>query len=205
MKTINEIQQHIDLIAIECFNMYRIERDSKLYELAEIEIYLQDESQGINDIFRHQKDEHLNNGTEYIHYSGFDICHGNKEKNIYCGILVRGIMNDSDSIYGPRRVKYEGRKKVPRVIEINKVSNLNKLLKFYDGSNIINENMIFKLPRVNLSNTRSFKHLDNPIELSNYLNLKVRYLRIKNKKFFSSEGPAESREVFNAMINYKPN
>ena len=69
------------------------------------------------------------------------------------------------------------------------------------------EDVIFKLPRVNLSNTTSSKYLvQNDIEeLDTYLNLKARYIRVKDEKFhkLSIYSPEEPREIFNALIQYK--
>ena len=197
--TTDALQNYIDKIAMEAFNKYKIIRDGTSYELAEIEIYVKDLDNGINDIYRHDTDKHLRNAEEYQHYSGFDICQGNKDKKIYCGILVRGLMNDSEAIYGPRRVKYKGRQKHPREIKI-KISEVSEN-RFTFHSSEINSNVILKLPRVNLSNTTSMDNLYQQEELQKYLNLKARYLRVKDKNFFSTNGPVESREIWNVILN----
>ncbi|MBN2964335.1 hypothetical protein JWV37_06055 [Sulfurospirillum sp. T05] len=196
--TIDNLQNYIDEIAIEAFNKYRIIRNEAVFELAEIEIYLKDAKKGIDDIYRHDRNEHLESLKEYQHYSGFDICNGNKDKDIYCGILVRGLMNESEAIYGPRRVKYGGREKSPIKIEI--ITNESSENRFQFYSSEINSNVIFKLPRVNLSNKISQKYFCEPQKLQKYLNLKARYLRIKDENFSSNKYLAESREIWNAIL-----
>lgn len=197
----SEIQKKFDLIAEEVFNNYHIIRDNIEYELAEIEIYYKNNN--IDDIFRHDTSEHLKYNHIYNHYSGFDICLGNESNNIYCGVLVRGIRNDKETIYGPRKVRYKGREKELRDIIIKKLSTSNTEFKI-NSKDI--KNKIFKLPRVNLSNSTSFEYFNKNLDkLDLFLNLKARYILLKNEKFFtlSKEAPAEPREIFNALINFK--
>lgn len=202
------MQKVIDDIALSCFKNYQIKRDNcpQPYELCEIEIYLKDSSLGINDIFRHDKDNHLESDKEYIHYSGFDICMGDKNKNIYCGVLVRGVMNESETIFGPRRVKYKGREKNPRPIEIISGQD-NKDIRFYEASDLksLNDNLVLRLPRVNLSTRTSIKYVtgsqEDQAELKKYLNLRARYLRIKDTSLIGkAKGPAEPKEIINSLF-----
>ena len=68
------------------------------------------------------------------------------------------------------------------------------------------KNKIFKLPRVNLSNSTSFKFFNEDIDsLALFLNIKARYIVLKKEDFFtlSKEAPAEPREIFNALIEFK--
>ena len=197
----NEIQKKFDEIAENVFNNYHIIREKEEYELAEIEIYYKDKD--IDDIFRHQTKEHLKNNYIYNHYSGFDICLGNDSEKIYCGILVRGIRKDSEVIFGPRKVRYKGRKKELRDIKIIKLDT--SIDNFKIDSKDLN-NKIFKLPRVNLSNSTSFKFLNKDTDsLALFLNIKARYIVLKKEDFFtlSKEAPAEPREIFNALIEFK--
>tara|TARA_B100001063_G_scaffold225373_1_gene234139 strand:+ start:2731 stop:3375 length:645 start_codon:yes stop_codon:yes gene_type:complete len=206
----SDIQKIYDDVAKEAFQKYSILRENddgemKRFRLAEIEIYMIDKKNAIDDIFIHKNVMQLENKKEYEHYSGFDICLGNC-KDVYCGVLVRGIMNEKDKIYGPGRVKYkrEKRVKISRKIEINYEDIDDEKLFFSDEvitQDIKLKNTIFKLPRVNLGNTTSYKFLDNPEILKTYLNLKARYLRIENKQFYKSKcSPAEPREIFNVLI-----
>lgn len=210
------IQQVYDQIALYAFNNYSISRENdigkmEIFRLAEIEIYMIDKKNNINDIFIHKNKEQLKYQVEYEHYSGFDICLGN-EIDIYCAILVRGIINDKESIYGPGRVKYKRKngKKESRNIEINYEDRLSNNVCFLYPSidtSILLENIVFKLPRVNLGDTTSSKYLDSSIdleELDTYLNLKARYIRLSDEKFHKYKNPPEeSREVFNSLIQYK--
>lgn len=193
-------------IAQNIFENYSIKRDDKIYELLEIEIYMQDDSKKINDIFRHNVDDHLEKNKLYWHYSGFDICIGDKAKNIFCGILVRGIQCKEEIIYGSGKIAYNYKNKKSRYnIEI---INKNNNKKFIFSSHAINKNIeikdlskiIFTLPRVNLSNRIIRKNLNNK-DLDTYLNLKVRYLRIINPEFYipSNNSPKECREIWNIL------
>jgi hypothetical protein len=213
---LKNIQKAYDDIAINAFKNYTIcrENDSgqmEVFRLAEIEIYIIDKKNNIDDIFIHKNKKQKEFQKEYPHYSGFDICLGNG-KDIYCGMLVRGLMNDDKVIYGPGRVKYnrENRKKIPRKIEILFDDLDEQKICFSDDvdSLIDMKNIIFKLPRVNLANTTSSKYLDskdNLNSLNTYLNLNARYIRVKDDKFYKSEefSPEEPREIFNALITYK--
>lgn len=210
----DKIQQIYDDIAIKAFQNYTVSRENdngemEVFRLAEIEIYMYMEGQnGIKDIFIHKNIEQLGNEKEYTHYSGFDICLGN-EKDIYCGVLVRGIMNDNNKVYGPGRVKYnrKNRKKIERTIKVNYEEKDKTKLFFADqitDEDIDLKNIIFKLPRVNLANTTSNKYLDKTEILNTYLNLKARYLRIENEQFYKFKYPPEEpREIFNAIIKSK--
>jgi len=210
------IQNIYDTIAMQAFQNYTISRENddgrmEDFRLAEIEIYMIDKKNSIDDIFIHKNEKQLESKKEYVHYSGFDICLGNN-KDIYCGILVRGIMNDSQVIYGPGRVKYKikERKKNPRKINIQfeNASGVNIYFENNIETTVDLENIIFKLPRVNLSNKTSSKYLENKEmleRLNTYLNLKARYIRIKDENFYTSVKypPEEPREIFNAILRYK--
>lgn len=212
----NEIQKIYDNIAMHAFQNYVISRknDDNEFEdfrLAEIEIYMIDEKNDIDDIFIHRNERQLKFQEEYEHYSGFDICLGDN-KNLYCGILVRGIMNNNTKIYGPGRVKYnhKDRKKTPIEITVKYQEIDENKLYFSDeiiDHDIILKNIIFKLPRVNLANTTCSKNLKlNELEkLDKYMNLKARYIRIDNEEFHKqlNTPPEEPREIFNALIRYK--
>lgn len=212
-----KIEKIYDDIAMQAFQNYSISRKNddgtmENYRLAEIEIYRIDKANNINDIFIHKNEQQLENEKEYVHYSGFDICLGNG-KDVYCGILVRGIMNDNEVVYGPGRVKYyrKNRKKVPRKIVVNYKNPYNGNLYFSTNKDNITdklENVIFKLPRVNLSNSTSSSYLEDKKmleQLNIYLNLKARYIRLRDEKFHTPKknAPEESREIFNALLRYK--
>jgi len=211
----SDIENILANIAMDCFSSYDILRDDILFELSEIEIYLKIESKGINDIFRHEhleqgRDKHLRKDVESVHYSGFDICMGDKDKNVYCGALVRGLMSkdsSADDIYGPGRVKYAYPGKVERKIEIIKRNDKSNNLRFYDDTVDLcqlDSDIILRMPRVNLSKTTCKDYLENPTELDKYLNLKARFLRVRNtESLMSKNGPEELREVFNSLIARK--
>ena len=124
------------------------------------------------------------------------------------------MWNFGESIYGPGRVKYslKNREKTERNIKIEYDKKYEHPLYFSDSElskKADLEDVIFKLPRVNLANRTISKYLTQDREdiekLDTYLNLKARYLRIRDEKFHktSKSSPEEPREIFNALILYK--
>jgi len=203
-----EIELVLNKIAMNCFTSYDIRRDDVLFELSEIEIYLTNKSEGIKDIFRHDNEDHLCKEITSIHYSGFDICMGDKDKDVYCGVLVRGLISKDiavDDVYGPGRVMYSYPGKKERGIEIINRNEETNNLRFYDDTvnpRLINSDIILRMPRVNLSKSTCHKHIGNPAELNKYLNLKARFLRVKSiESMLSKNGPEELREVFNSLLS----
>jgi len=209
MTSDQKIEKIYDSIAKEAFQNYSILRENdngemEKFRLAEIEVYMIDNKNGIDDIFIHKNEKQLQNKKKYEHYSGFDICLGNN-KGLYCGVLVRGVVSDKDAIYGPGRVKYkrEDMQKIARTIVVNYEDPCKEDLFFLSELKTQDtelKNTLFKLPRVNLSKATSYKFLDKPEKLNTYLNLKARYLRIKDRKFHKLKyPPEESREIFNDL------
>ena len=202
------LEQMYDEIAIKCFQEYNIIRDNEEYELMEIEVYMKDPIKKIEDIYIHAHDEQKNFEDIYYHYSGVDICLGNQAEDIFCGVLVRGIKNNNNTIYGPGRIAYPHRDKKQRIIQLKKKnSSISSLVLSNDTTGETNlENIIFRLPRVNLSNTTTRDNLQ--IDINNtykFLNLSARYIRISDLNFFTpaDNAPAEVREIFNAYRAYK--
>jgi hypothetical protein len=211
---VNSIQKTYDDIAKHAFQNYTIFRENDYgimeeFRLLEIEIYMINKKNNIDDIFIHKHEMQKEFQKEYVHYSGFDICLGNNQ-DIYCGILVRGLMNNEKVIYGPGRVKYnrKNKQKRKRKIEIQFNKPYEEELYFSDHVNnsIDINNIIFKLPRVNLSSQTINKYLwtkDNLNVLDIYLNLNARYIRLQDDQFYKqTQKPEELREIFNAIIQY---
>jgi len=198
------IQKVYDDIALNVFQSYKIVRDGELFDLAEIEIYLINPYKGIDDTYIHAHKEQNKYRHIYFHYSGIDICFGDN-KEVYCGVLVRGILNDINHIYGPGRVAYK-HPKIRRDIKlINVPSDTQLIFSEQVKDNINLKNVIFKLPRVNLSAERMYNSIQTNIDKASlFLNLKARYLRIKDEKFYTpkSNAPDEHKEIFNKYIEY---
>ncbi len=215
---IKEIQKQFDSIAIEAFQSFDLLRDDNLYELAELEVYLIDHSKNIKDIYIHEDKNQLKDKNQrhlYWHYSGVDICMGDEDKKIYCGVLIRGIVKKEDLkqskitkesvTYGPGRVAYSWNPKKERklelvdkkdVIDLRFMENINKATKL--------QNIVFKLPRVNLSakRTKQYFRPKKFDEVEMYLNLKARYIRVFNDNFVSpkSIAPAETRGLIKEYL-----
>jgi hypothetical protein len=62
----------------------------EVFRLSEIEIYMIDKKNNIDDIFIHKNKEQKGFQKEYTHYSGFDICLGNGQ-DINCGIKFSAL------------------------------------------------------------------------------------------------------------------
>ena len=216
-----EIQKQFDNIAIEAFQSFDLLRDDNLYEFAELEVYLIDPSKNIEDIYIHKDQEQKidkNKRHLYWHYSGVDICMGDEDKEIYCGVLIRGVVKKDDLkqskilkesvIYGPGRVAYNWNPKRKRKLELIDKKEISHLL-LVDNINQTTKlkNIIFKLPRVNLSTEKTkhyfkYKKFDK-VEI--YLNLKARYIRVFNDDFISpkSTAPAENRGLIKEYLLLK--
>lgn len=215
---IKEIEKQFDNIAIEAFQSFDLLRDGTLYEFAELEVYLIDPSKNIEDIYIHKDEKQLidkNQQHLYWHYSGVDICMGDEDKEIYCGVLIRGVVKKEDLkqskitkesvIYGPGRVAYNWNPKNERKLELvekKEVSDLFLVENMNQATKL--QNIIFKLPRVNLSaeRTKQYFRLKKFNEVEIYLNLKARYIRVFNDDFVSpkSIAPAETRGLIKEYL-----
>lgn len=203
-----DLENTYNSIAMDCFKKYNISRDGKEYELMEIEVYLIDPTKGIDDTFIHKHEDQKGYEKIYTHYSGLDICLGDENKGIYCGVLIRGIKSDTETVYGPGRVAYLYPGKVKRNIELSIKDNLNTNLSFSDNASEDThlENIIFRLPRVNLSDTTTHKHSNiDMCQTYKFLNLKARFIRISKPTFFTPQSniPDETRGIFNAYFEYR--
>ncbi len=197
------VEEWLAEIAESIFNNYKIERDNELFEIAEIEVYLENET--FDDIYRHNNADHLK--FEYItwHYSGIDVCFGNG-RDIACGVLIRGLRNNKKTLYGPRVIAYEGRGTLKRKLKLKKLDKPLKL-SMKDTINNIDEitpDLILQLPRVNLSAKATFSNIKNNCD--DLLNLKARFLRLENNEFFKKKNknsfiPVEKKEIFNGILN----
>jgi len=111
VKEKKEIQTRFDELADYLMNKLCIAVNDKHYRIVEIEMYYYHKDKHA-DPYVHGYPEQLNCGTWYFHYSGLglDITFGNKEKNIYGGILIRSIKELDENpkyINGPFNVLKE--------------------------------------------------------------------------------------------------
>lgn len=203
----DRLQNLFDTYALKAFE-YMLVRDGVEWELAEIEVYLIDPQSGVEDPFIHKHPEQNEFERLYWHFSGVDICLGDGQ-DIYCGVLVRGVMQGDETVFGPGRVAYSYPKRDRRDLVFKKnVYNYSEKLKFSDASSGKDElrNVVFRLPRVNLSAEEMKKGLQGDLmHLQEFMNVKARYLRIKDENFSSPKrnAPEDHEEVFKALIEYK--
>lgn len=98
-------------IASILINEYKIVIADKEFFIAELEFYYY--SKNHPDPYTHKHDLQKNFGTFYVHpkdgnYGGIDLTLGDVDKDIYCGVLIRGLKDkDNNFISGPNSVKKE--------------------------------------------------------------------------------------------------
>ncbi|HPB82640.1 MAG TPA: hypothetical protein PK200_11440 [Spirochaetota bacterium] len=177
-----------DDIAMAFFNHCRllpdVNNDSKTYKLAEIEIYLTSTKKvdgRLRDVFCHCHEKQGTMFEFYEHYSGYDITIGNKDMEFMGGILLRGIEQERNYLYGPGRV-YDALGKNPKLDFGGK--NSFSLLKKRKGISEINGNDVIKTKRVNLSLDPLHKSNYDDNSMENFF-LKARYIRISSFKNIS--------------------
>lgn len=170
-----------DKLAMAFFNhcslLPDINNKSNFYNLAEIEIYLtsiHEDDGRLRDVFCHCHEKQGTMFEFYEHYSGYDITIGNKDMEFMGGILLRGIEQERNYLYGPGRV-YDAPGKNPKLDFGGK--NSFSLLKKRKGISEINGNDVIKTKRVNLSLDPLHKSNYDDNSMENFF-MKARYIRI---------------------------
>lgn len=88
------------------------------YRITELEIYYHDKNEH-PDPYAHKSDEQLTAGNWYFNGFGLDITFGDREKEIYGGILIRGIMKFAETpryFSGPSNVLKEIFSKIGNIV-----------------------------------------------------------------------------------------
>ncbi|CAG8694694.1 6825_t:CDS:1, partial [Acaulospora morrowiae] len=99
------------------FNTRLLLPKNQVFTFLEIEFYLRDETHDHDDPYSHGHEHQLTSGEWYFHHvgkvgyrggtrKGVDITFGSRDRNIYGGILIRSIRNDTNNqvIEGPSLV-----------------------------------------------------------------------------------------------------
>ena len=103
------LEDKFDSLAYYLMNYLYLAVSDQLYRITELEIYYHDK-ENHPDPYVHCSEEQLSAGNWYFNGMGLDITFGNKEKEIYGGILIRGIMKFGEKpkyINGPSNVLKE--------------------------------------------------------------------------------------------------
>jgi len=139
---INEVRNSEDLepkfefLAKYLMNNLCLNVGGTKYSFTEIEVYYK--SSCHNDIYTHGAPEQLSPGKWYFNGFGLDITFGNKEKNAFGGLLIRGVKKeDNTNIY------------------INGPSNVLKEL--FSNTSIFNNNGLFLTEKSKISDSRIYK------------------------------------------------
>ena len=123
-------------VASILINEYKIVIARKEFFISELEFYYYSESHP--DPYVHKNDLQKSFGTFYAHpkdgnYGGIDLTLGDEEKDIYCGVLIRGLKDKEENfISGPNLVKKE-------------IYNILKLNNYQELQNCIDEKINFNI------------------------------------------------------------
>ena len=129
-----EVEKSFDRIAKDLFNNYLLNIQGNRYRLTEIEFYYKSDNH--KDSYTHENERQLTKDNWYFHrfknpekykkvpVKGLDLTIGNKNKNIYGGILIRGIkdIKNNDIIDGPGKI-------VNKIIDILGTDKIDKIVK----------------------------------------------------------------------------
>lgn len=153
------LSKSFDKIADYLFHHTYIQVGLAQYQLTEIEFYYYDAKKH-PDLYVHKNEVQLDFANWYFHGSGLDITFGNKDEEIYAGILIRGIKNLSTGIYssGPINTVRELMQNFKLVTKAQQMQLIEK--------EIENKSQIIKSSRIGL----------NPKRSPNYYDLPYRYL-----------------------------
>lgn len=103
-------QEMFTMIAQSLMHYHCILSGENVYRITELEFYYHEKEGNHNDPYTHCDDEQLTAGKWYFNGMGVDITFGNMERNVYGGILIRGIKKQGDVpvyISGPSNVLKE--------------------------------------------------------------------------------------------------
>ena len=113
---------------------YQLNIDNNLFNITELEFYVY--SSDHKDPYVHKKELQKEFGKFYVHqkdgnYGGIDITFGDIEKEIYCGVLIRGLKSENGRfLSGPNIIK----KEIYKILKVSKYNELqeivNKKIKF---------------------------------------------------------------------------
>ena len=172
------------------------------YLLGEIEFYLNDNGNHI-DPFVHCNSQQLEYGKFYYHreplaklgftLKGLDFTYGNKDKNIYAGILIRAIYNPKTGEYidGPSKV-------VDEILTKSEVESVSKLKEYQLDKEIklvYNKNTNKRLWEY--VNSKNPKHFDGQLYVGRRIGLKI-----SKKIMVGTEQYKKMEKYQNALYRY---
>jgi len=197
-------EQKFKNIASYLMNNCSLNVNSELYTITELEFYYLDK-ENHNDPYVHGVNKQKEFGTFYVHkqngnYGGIDFTIGNNKKNIYGGILFRGLRDSNNKfITGPNTLK----KEIYNVLNVFNYKDLQELIDekteiicIEEDKNLKNEvvnystriglkpsykdylnedNFIYKLYRFTIYNTLTEHKCPEKTNLKNYTQMNLLY------------------------------
>jgi hypothetical protein len=197
----NSLNEKFETLTYYLMNYLGIGVANRIYRITETEIYYYDEKTH-KDPYVHCDEEQLNAGKWYFNGFGLDITFGDSDKNIYGGILIRGIKKIGDEekyISGPSNVLKELFSSIESIISEN--TNF-RIVELHQYGIKETENIPIQTTRIVLTKKKDDK--------KDYFNAKYRYIvdLTKEHKFkgkekvirnLVSEGTIEKEEVENIL------
>jgi hypothetical protein len=184
-----EIEKWFDEIANQLMNCHCLKVGDTEYRITECEFYYREMGGEHNDIYVHTEKPQLALGQLYLNKAGgFDLTFGkdfnDETKNVYGGILIRGIRNikTNERFNKITKIVIEFFDKIGNIIDENRSISINKinkeLLQTSDGT----DSRITKVNRHNLN----YKTEDID---STYFNKPYRYIveLVEEHKFLGKE------------------
>lgn len=114
-------------IAYKLMCEYQLNIVNNIFNISELEFYIY--SKNHKDPYVHKHELQKEFGKFYIHpkdrnYGGIDITIGDIEKEIYCGVLIRGLKSQDGTFFsGPNILK----KEIYRILNINNYKDLQDI------------------------------------------------------------------------------
>ncbi len=175
-----------DGIALDVFRNYLIRRDGVLFELAEIEVLLEDPELGFRSSIEGLDESCLQKGTFIrLFRKGLQLCCGDEEKNRRCAVRIYGIINATESLYNVRAIEYEGwsRRRDITLVRWNDLGRVERIAGHLESPETIERSLILRVPRAHLPWNILDRYLpDDPKELCRLRSQPIRYIRLPSLK-----------------------
>ncbi len=194
-----------DGIALEVFRNYLIRRDGVLFDLAEIEVLLEDHKLGIKSDIDGLDESCLQKGTFIrLFRKGLQLCYGDEEKNRRCAVRIYGIMNATESLYNVRAIEYVGwsRRRDITLVRWNDPGRVERIVGQLESPETIERSLILRVPRAHLSwNVMDHYLPDDPEEFCRLRSQPIRYIRLPSlKRLKEPFGPRDPQRIVCALF-----
>ena len=194
-----------DGIALEVFRNYLIRRDGVLFDLAEIEVLLEDHKLGIKSDIDGLDESCLQKGTFIrLFRKGLQLCYGDEEKNRRCAVRICGIINATESLYNVRAIEYEGwsRRRDITLVRWNDPGRVERIVGHLKSPETIERSLILRVPRAHLPWNILDRYLpDDPKGFCRLCSQPIRYIRLPSlKRLKEPFGPRDPQRIVCALF-----